>query len=169
GDLGRIVADKVLEHRELGFKITGFLDDRAVGDHIGYRGIPLMGTLAEAAGSRCMGPVADAADIIRREGVDHLYVALPLDEHVKMLGLVEATNREGVDIHVVPELLQFIALRARLENLDGVPIISLNDVPLRGLNSVLKRTIDVVIPSTALLVLSDPFLLISVFIRKTSP
>ena len=64
-----------------------------------------------------------------------------------MLGLVEATNREGVDVHVVPDLLQFIALRARLENLDGVPIISLNDVPLRGFNSVLKRTIDVAISS----------------------
>ena len=29
GDLGRVVADKVLEHRELGFKVVGFLDDRA--------------------------------------------------------------------------------------------------------------------------------------------
>ena len=27
GDLGRLVADKVLEHRELGFKVVGFLDD----------------------------------------------------------------------------------------------------------------------------------------------
>jgi Undecaprenyl-phosphate glucose phosphotransferase len=156
GDLGRIVADKVLEHRELGFKITGFLDDRAVGDHIGYRGIPLMGTLA------------DAADIIRRERVDHLYVALPLDEHVKMLGLVEATNREGIDIHVVPDLLQFIALRARLENLDGVPIISLNDVPLRGFNSVLKRAIDVAISFAALSVLAAPFALVALLVRRTS-
>src|SRR5713101_4514766 len=93
GDLGRVVADKVLEHRELGFKIVGFLDDR-IGDHIGYRGIPRVGTLAEAD------------EVIRREHVDHLYVALPLDEHVKMLALVEATNRAGVDIHVVPDLLQ---------------------------------------------------------------
>src|SRR4029078_6089063 len=69
GDLGRVVADKVLEHRELGFKIVGFLDDR-IGDHIGYRGIPLVGTLAEAD------------DVIRREHVDHLYVELPLDAHV---------------------------------------------------------------------------------------
>ncbi len=67
-----------------------------------------------------------------------------------MLGLVEETNREGVDVHVVPDLLQFIALRARLENLDGVPIISLNDVPLRGFNSLLKRTIDVGISGAAL-------------------
>jgi FlaA1/EpsC-like NDP-sugar epimerase len=115
GDLGRLVADKLLEHRELGFKVVGFLDDRA-GDHIGYRGLPLLGTLA------------DGGEVVRQEHIDHVYVALPLEEHVKMLALVEQTNREGVDIHVVPDLLQFIALRARLENLDGVPIISLNDV-----------------------------------------
>ena len=156
GDLGRLVADKVLEHRELGFKVVGFLDDRAGGDHIGYRGLPLLGLLA------------DADEVIRSERIDHVYVALPLEEHVKMLALVEATNREGVDVHVVPDLLQFIALRARLENLDGVPIISLNDVPLRGFNSLLKRTIDVVISSSALMVLSIPFAVIAALIRRTS-
>jgi Undecaprenyl-phosphate glucose phosphotransferase len=156
GELGRTVADKVLEHRELGFKVVGFLDDKAGGDHIGYRGMPLLGMLDEAD------------EIIKREGVDHLYVALPLEEHVKMLGLVEATNREGVDIHVVPDLLQFIALRARLENLDGVPIISLNDVPLRGFNSLLKRAIDVAISGLALMVGAPILGAIAIFIRWTS-
>ena len=155
GDLGRLVADKLLEHRELGFKVVGFLDDRA-GDHIGYRGLPLLGTLA------------DGGEVVRQERIDHVYVALPLEEHVKMLALVEQTNREGVDIHVVPDLLQFIALRARLENLDGVPIISLNDVPLRGFNSLLKRTIDVLISGTALLFLGLPLLIIAALIRRTS-
>jgi Undecaprenyl-phosphate glucose phosphotransferase len=156
GDLGRVVADKVLEHRELGFKVVGFLDDRATGDHIGYRGIPLLGMLGEAD------------DIIRRERIDHVYVALPLEEHVKMLGLVEATNREGVDVHVVPDLLQFIALRARLENLDGVPIISLNDVPLRGFNSLLKRAIDVAISGAALTGMAIPFAIIALIIKRSS-
>ena len=157
GDLGRMVADKVLQHRELGFQVVGFVDDRAAGDHIGYRGLPLLGTLN------------DADEIIRSERIDHVYVALPLEEHVKMLGLVEATNREGVDVHVVPDLLQFIALRARLENLDGVPIISLNDVPLRGFNSVLKRLIDVAISATALLALSPVIPLVAYLIRRGSP
>src|SRR3982751_3871739 len=156
GDLGRIVADKVLEHRELGFKVVGFIDDRAGGDHIGYRGIPLLGLLA------------DADEVIRSEKIDHVYVALPLDEHVKMLALVEATNREGVDVHVVPDLLQFIALRARLENLDGVPIISLNDVPLRGFNSLLKRAIDIAISGAALAGMALPFALIAFIIKRTS-
>src|SRR5688572_18974897 len=156
GDLGRMVADKVIEHRELGFKVIGFLDDRAGGDHIGYRGLPLLGVLDEAD------------EIIKRERIDHVYVALPLEEHVKMLSVVEATNREGVDVHVVPDLLQFIALRARLENLDGVPIISLNDVPLRGFNSLLKRSIDVAIAGSVLLAVSPVFGLIALLIRRTS-
>jgi len=156
GELGKVVADKLLEHRELGFKVIGFLDDRAIGDHIGYRGLPLLGTLA------------DADEIVRRERIDHVYVALPLEEHVKMLALVEATNRQGVDVHVVPDLLQFIALRARLENLDGVPIISLNDVPLRGFNSLLKRVIDVAISGIALFAMSVPFLIIAAIIKRTS-
>ena len=155
-DLGKLVADKVLEHRELGFKVVGFLDDRAAGDHIGYRGLPLLGTLAEAD------------EIIRQENIDHVYVALPLEEHVKMLGIVEATNREAVEVHVVPDLLQFIALRARLENLDGVPIISLNDVPLRGYNSVLKRAIDAAISASALVTFAIPFGIIAALIKYTS-
>src|SRR5205085_9272852 len=59
GDLGRMVADRMLQHREFGFQVVGFVDDRAGGDHIGYRGIPLLGTLAEAG------------EIAQRERVDH--------------------------------------------------------------------------------------------------
>src|SRR5262249_55703635 len=44
GELGRLVADKILEHRELGYQIVGFVDDKATGDHLGYRGLPLLGT-----------------------------------------------------------------------------------------------------------------------------
>ena len=130
---GRLVADKIIQHRELGYQVVGFVDDRAGGDHLGYRGLPLLGVLAEAA------------EIVQRERIDHLYVALPPDEHVKMLDLIESTSREMVDVKVVPDLLQFLALRARLEDLDGVPIINIHDVPLQGFNSALKRLIDIAI------------------------
>ena len=66
---------------------------------------------------------------------------------MKLLDLVESTSREGVDVKVVPDLLQFIALRARLEDLDGVPVINLNDVPLQGLNAAVKRALDIAISS----------------------
>src|SRR5438876_9014030 len=93
GELGRLVADKILEHRELGYHIVGFVDDRAPGDHLGYRGLPLLGALSEAQ------------EIAAREDVDHLYVALPPEQHVKMLELIESTSQDIIDVKVVPDLL----------------------------------------------------------------
>jgi len=157
GELGRLVADKILEHRELGYQIIGFVDDRAGGDFLGHRGLPLLGTLDETG------------EIAQREGVDHLYVALPAEDHVRMLQLLETAGQECIDVKVVPDLLQVIALRARLEDLDGIPIVNINDVPLQGFNSVLKRTIDMGLSAGALLVLALPFALIALAIRLTSP
>ncbi len=157
GDLGRIVAEKILQHRELGYQVVGFVDDRAGGDHLGYRGLPLLGSLA------------DAAEIVQQERIDHLYVALPLDEHVKMLDLIESTSREMVDVKVVPDLVQFLALRARLEDLDGVPIINIHDVPLQGVNAGIKRVIDIAFSVVALVFLAIPSAIIAATIKLTSP
>jgi Undecaprenyl-phosphate glucose phosphotransferase len=158
GDLGRMVADRIVEHSELGFRPVGFVDDRAAAsDAIGYRGLPLLGA------------IADLSTVCAHERVDEIYVALPIEEHVKMLGVVEYASRECIDVHVVPDLLQFIALRARLEDLDGLPLISINDVPLRGFNSVLKRIVDVAISCGVLLVGALPAAAIAAAIKRGSP
>jgi Undecaprenyl-phosphate glucose phosphotransferase len=156
GELGRLVADKILEHRELGYQLIGFIDERAAGDHLGYRGLPLLGTIEEAA------------EISQREAIDHLYVALPPEQHLLMIQLIENTSREMVDVKVVPDLLQVIALRARLEDLDGVPVINVNDVPLQGFNAIVKRGIDVAISCVALLILAIPLAIVALLVKATS-
>jgi Undecaprenyl-phosphate glucose phosphotransferase len=156
GELGRLIADKILEHKELGYQIVGFVDNLPDGDHLGYRGLPLLGTLDEAA------------EIAVRESIDHLYVALPPEQHVHMISLLESTSREMIDVKVVPDLLQVIALRARLEDLDGVPIINVNDVPLQGFNSIVKRSIDIVMSSIALAVFAIPLGLVAALVKITS-
>jgi Undecaprenyl-phosphate glucose phosphotransferase len=158
GDLGRMVADRILEHGELGFKLVGFVDDRFAGtDAIGYRGLPMLGTTQQVD------------DVCARETIDEIYVALPIDEHVKMLGVVEFASRECINVHVVPDLLQFIALRARLEDLDGLPLISVNDVPLRGINSVLKRLVDIGLSATVVVIGILPAVVIGWLIKRGSP
>ena len=157
GDLARHVADRLLQHAEFGYQVVGFVDNSAGSDTLGYRGLPLLG------------PLGDAEEVVQREGIDQLYVALPLEEHVSMLKLIEVANRECIDIKVVPDLLQFIALRARLEDLDGVPIININDIPLQGLRGIIKRAVDLTVSLAALAVLAVPFALIAAAIRLTSP
>jgi Undecaprenyl-phosphate glucose phosphotransferase len=158
GDLGRMVADRILEHSELGFKLVGFVDDKAAAaDSIGYRGLPLLG------------PTTELGEICAREHIDEIYVAFPIEEHIKMLGVVEVASRECINVHVVPDLLQFIALRARLEDLDGLPLISINDVPLRGINNVLKRLVDLLLSSIVVVLGALPAAVIATLIRLSSP
>ena len=132
------------------------MDDSAGGDHLGYRGLPLLGTLA------------DVVDVARRERVDHLYVALPLDEHAKLLDLMDLCSREFIDVRVVPDLLQFIALRASLEDLDGLPVINPNDTQLQGVHAWVKRGLDVAVSGVALAVLAVPMAIMAALVRLTS-
>jgi len=136
GELGRTVADALLAHRELGYRVLGFLaeSDREQG----HTGLPVLGTLDTAR---------EALEVQR---ADQLYVALPTELNARIVPLIKGLSNECVDIKVVPDVIQYATIKAALEDLDGIPIISLNEVPLQGWNSMAKRLMDAAV-SAALL------------------
>jgi Undecaprenyl-phosphate glucose phosphotransferase len=152
GELGRHVAETILAHRELGYRVVGFLDDTAQGEVAA--GLPVLGRLNEAA------------EAARAHTLDQIYVALPLEDHAKIVGLIKSLGSECLDVKVVPDLVQYATIRAALEDLDGIPIISLNEVPLRGFNSMVKRLMDVAVGSLLLGLLSPILLAIAIGIRR---
>jgi Undecaprenyl-phosphate glucose phosphotransferase len=141
--LGRHVAETIIAHRELGYRVVGFLDDAATGQVTA--GLPVLGRLHEAA------------EVARTHALDQIYVALPLEDHAKIVGLIKSLGSECLDVKVVPDLVQYATIRAALEDLDGIPIISLNEVPLRGFNSMVKRVMDIAAGSILLTLLSTLF------------
>jgi len=140
GHLGRSVAQAIRAHRELGYRILGFVGDDPESTSID--GLPVLGSLESAM------------DVATAQKADQLYVALPLEEHAKLLELIKSLRNECLDIKVVPDLVQYATIKAALEDLDGIPIIALNDVPLRGWNSMVKRLVDVSLGTTILLFLT---------------
>jgi hypothetical protein len=151
-ELGRHVAETIVAHRELGYRVVGFLDDTATGEVTA--GLPVLGRLNEAAA------------VARAHSLDQIYVALPLEDHAKIVGLIKSLGTECLDVKVVPDLVQYATIRAALEDLDGIPIISLNEVRLSGWNSMVKRVLDVMIGSAALLALSPFFAVLAVLIKR---
>jgi len=140
GELGQTVAETILAHKELGFRVVGFVDD-APERHPAGR-LPVLGSL-----DRVM-------DVIQSHEVDQLYIALPLEDHAMLLRVIKSVRNECVDIKVVPDLVQYATIKAALEDLDGIPIITLNEVPLRGWNSMVKRVMDIVLGSALLILLT---------------
>ena len=157
GELGRLVADKIIEHRELGYQIIGFVDDKAPGDHLGYRGLPLLGTIDEAA------------DIAARETIDHLYVALPPEQHVQMLQLIESTSRECVDVKVVPgSAAGHRAARAARRPRRRCRSSTSTTFRCRASTRSSSARIDIAISSAALLGLTIPFWIIAALVKLPS-
>jgi Undecaprenyl-phosphate glucose phosphotransferase len=153
GELGRTVAEALLAHRELGYRVVGFLgeDEGAVG----HAGLPVLGSLEQARAT------------LEAHRCDQLYVALPPEQHGRILPLVKQLSNECVDVKVVPDVIQYATIKATLEDLDGLPIISLNEVPLQGWNSMVKRLMDVAVSAAllGLLILLPVLPLVALLIR----
>jgi len=131
GALGREITAKIQSHREMGFDVVGFLDDDPSKTGATICGVPVLGTLRQAD------------EILAAHGIDQVYIALPLEAHRKMLQMIDLMAQECVEIKLVPDVLQYAALRAGLEDVDGTPVINLSQVPLQGWSSMLKRAMDI--------------------------
>lgn len=157
GSLGEILAGKIQEHEELGYDIVGFLDDDP--DKLMVAGCPVVGKLSEVS------------TLVDQLGIDYLFIALPLSAHDQMMQILHSTRNEIVDIKMVPDILEYVAIRAGIEDLDGVPIINLTDVPLRGMHSFAKRFMDILLSLIGLIVtgITFPFIIAVVKFRSPGP
>ena len=150
GDLARAVVERISNHREeLGFRIIGYLRNGDDGD---------------LAGLDCLGSIDDAEAVVRQHDIEHVFVALPHASAQAMTELLDRLVRNPVSIHVVPDLLQFMVLRSRVEDLDGLPTINLSETPLEGWSRFVKRAFDLAVAALALIVLSPVMLLIALLI-----
>jgi len=113
---------------------------------------------------RWLGRTADTPRLLVEQQIDEVYVALPLARHDDIFKVIREAGKEGVDIKVVPDLLEYIALRAGVEDLDGIPIVNLTNRPLQGWNSLVKRSFDIVLASSLLVALSPLLALIALAI-----
>jgi exopolysaccharide biosynthesis polyprenyl glycosylphosphotransferase len=144
-------------HPDYGFEVVGFIDDDPVKQGAIFHGARVIGTSDDLLG------------IVREERIDEMVLALPWSEHDKMLQALEDTSREYLEVKVVPDLLEYIAIRASLEDLDGLPILNLADDPLHTWDWFLKRLFDVAASATGLLLLSPLLGLIALLVRRSSP
>jgi Undecaprenyl-phosphate glucose phosphotransferase len=156
GPLGQEVVRRLRGHPEFGVRVIGYLDDRQpAGERI--EGKEILGTCD--AVTRVLGDYR----------VDQLFVALPMDAHAEVFKILNAIEGELVDVKIVPDILQFVTLRAAVEELEGLPIISLGQSPIIGWHRVGKRAMDLALAAGGLVLLAPLFGLLAVLIRLGSP
>lgn len=140
GELARAVVERINMHRdELGFRVAGYLRN---GDDV------------QLPSLECLGTISEAEAVVEAKNIDHVFVALPHASSQAMMALLDRLVRTPVSIHVVPDLLQFMVLRSRVEDIDGLPTINLSETPLEGWSRFVKRGFDLLVTGAALIVFS---------------
>jgi len=154
GELAKDVLKRIELHPELGLKVAGFLSNPES-----------QTTNSEVHGVPVIGAYRDIQKIVSEKDIDQVIIALPVEQHALTVELLKEIRNEMVDIKVVPDICEFITLRGGIDELDGLPIISLQDTPLYGWNIVIKRGADILF-SIAILIASSPLMILTALLIK---
>jgi exopolysaccharide biosynthesis polyprenyl glycosylphosphotransferase len=158
GEMGRAVGKKLFQYKDLGFVVKGFVDDeREEGEWIDADG-----------GIKVLGSLNRLESVLEEEDISDVYVALDLENYHKILETLKVVDKYVVNVRLVPDLFQLLTLKARIEDLDGFPVISVDQPPLKGVMLVVKRIMDLSASVVLLAIFAPFFLVISPLIKLTS-
>ena len=157
GDIGQLIARKVLQHPEYRINLIGFADADPKEMRRDVGGVPVLGT------------IDDVSEIVRVNEVDRVIVAFSQDRDEQFLELVRALRVHDVQIDVVPRLFDTVGPNSSVHTIEGLSVISVAPVRISRSSRLLKRSIDVV-GASALLLLTAPLLLVVAWlVRRDSP
>lgn len=157
GESAKGIISRLEKHPEVGIKVEGIISTDGYDIGKTFCGVKVLDVHENIRG------------IISQKNIDHVFIALPWEEHSRILDVLKSIGDEAVDIKVIPDIYEFITLRGGVEEFDGLPILNLQNSPLYGWNIILKRAADMVFSIIAIIILSPLFLLIPVMIKLTSP
>jgi len=156
GRLARQVLQQIEAHRELGFVPVGCLS--LTRGRVGQR----------VDGTEVVGTIRDLRDVLTRQQVDQVLVALPSRFFHRLPRIMEICADTTVDVKLVPDVYQYATLFGGLEEFGGLPIVNLQSVGVLGINAVAKRAFDVIFSALFLLLLGPLMLLAAVLVKLTS-
>jgi Undecaprenyl-phosphate glucose phosphotransferase len=116
-----------------------------------------------------LGTTAELPDLIRKYGVEHVFISLPLSRYHEARHVFEILSKTLAEVRLVADVPNLAGLSLTTSNLDGLPVVGLRESPHFGLNIVIKRVMDVALSSVALVVASPVMLLIALLVKLTSP
>jgi putative colanic acid biosynthesis UDP-glucose lipid carrier transferase len=144
-ETGRRLADQFERSRFLGVKVEGFFDDRSP-QRVG-----------ELPGPGLRGRLADLPAFVKAHRVEAVFIALPMASQPRILKLLDEMRDTTSSIYFVPDMFMTDLIQARMDDVNGIPVVAVCESPFYGVNGLVKRLEDVVL-ATLILVLIAPLL-----------
>ncbi len=141
----------------LRIQVVGFFDNRA------------SARLPQTCATRLLGDLDDVASYVSKEGVDIVYITLPMSPQPRVLELLNSLRDSTASIYFVPDLSVFDLVQPRFDLVDGIPVIAVCESPFYGVRGMAKRLSDLFISSVGILLLAPVFAFVALGVRLSSP
>jgi len=165
GEVGQMILQKILYLPGLGYEVMGFVDgddpstvSEAASEH----------RLENVMGVPVLGRIGDIPSLIDGHSIDEVIVALPEASHEEILTIISLCERGKVSIKIYPDVFQIIAAQVSIDDLGGLPLLTVRDIALRGWRLTLKRVVDLIGSAIGLVVLSPLMLLVAALVKLDS-
>ncbi len=155
GLVAQRLADRILDHPELGLSLAGYIDDQQEGA-TGTDDLPYLGGLSALEG------------LIALEQVDRVMIAFTRAHHERLLHALRVCRDAGVAVDVVPRLFEFLDGARTIDEIGGMPLLSIDVPTFSAPSRFTKRALDIVGASVLLIALAPVLALISIAVKLDS-
>ncbi|MHB8629688.1 MAG: undecaprenyl-phosphate glucose phosphotransferase [Aggregatilineales bacterium] len=156
GDTAQTIIRQITSRPELGYFIVGAVNGQT-GYVQGQSKVPIVGTPEQLP------------DLIDQHAINDVIVALPDLPREELTHLIALCQRGRVNIKIYPDLFAYMAGGISIDELGGMPLLTVRDMPMRGWKLTLKRGLDVVGALVGLILLSPFMILTALLIKLESP
>jgi exopolysaccharide biosynthesis polyprenyl glycosylphosphotransferase len=154
GDEAMLVYRKLKAHPEYGVEVVGFLSAEGEADE----GLP----------EPVLGSAAEVASIVDGYEVDRILIASSVGSHEETLDLLRTVHRPDLHVSIVPRYFEIFTSYATLDDVEGMPVVTLPPIRLGRSARALKRTVDVAFAAVALVFLAPVLGVVAAAIRIDS-
>jgi exopolysaccharide biosynthesis polyprenyl glycosylphosphotransferase len=107
---------------------------------------------------------------IAQQPVDEVLVALPINKHGALVEtIVRHCEEQGIVVRVRTEISHLQVARSYVDELEGVPVMTIQSGPVDSWQLIVKRVIDIVGSAALLLALTPLFAVVALLIKFDSP
>ena len=156
-DLARNLSAELNSAQDMNITLRGYFDDRSL-ERIGLSDRPdlLLGNLVELG------------NYVKENRVELVYITLPMIHEKRILHVMDALSDTTASIYFVPDLFVFDLIQARIDEVNGIPVLAVCESPFYGVQGLLKRLSDIFVSLVILALVSPLLVIIAVSIKLTS-
>jgi exopolysaccharide biosynthesis polyprenyl glycosylphosphotransferase len=158
GDVGQLIARKLIGHPEYGINVVGFVDAQPK-----LRRADLPEQLS------VLGTPDRLEEVIERLDVERVIISFSNDPEPEMLARIRRLRERQVQIDLVPRLFEAVGPEVEVHTVEGLPLVGLPPVRMTQSSRLIKRAIDIAGATLGLIVTAPLFALIAWRIRRDSP